>query len=243
MPIGALGLAAIAQGAGSLAQGIFGGVQAARANKAFSRLQANRPTYDIPKEYENVLRQYQLAYASDMPGYAQTLSNIGQASARARGAAERGAISSNAYGAQVGDIYQKELDAIQNLGIQQAQYKQSQLANIAQAEQTIGGQKLEQQNWNKFIPWQTEMNRFGEQKQAGIQNMFSGIQSGLGNLTDYMGTKYYTDAIKGLYPQNNNIDNRKPFSVLGNTYNPQENLIDTTKRMLQGIPINYPIQK
>lgn len=197
----ALGLGAILSGGASLLQGIIGGIQASGANKKLNQLQANRPQYQIPKEYEDILNQYKMSYASDMPGYAQTLSNIGQAGARARGAAERGAISSNAYGAQVSDLYQKELDALQGLRVQQEQYKTAQLGNIAQAQGALGAQKSEQWNINQFLPWQTEMNRYSEQKSTGMQNLFSGIQSGIGVVSDYLGTKYYTDAMKGLYPK------------------------------------------
>jgi len=186
-------------GAGAAAvKGIAGGIQASRGKKGFNKTMANRPDYEIPSEYQDILARYQQAGASNMPGYNQQLSQIGQAGARARGSAERGAISSTAYGSQVGSIYQKELDAIQNLGVQQEQYKTAMMDKVSGAEGQLGQQKSEQWNLNKFLPWQTEMNRYGEQKQAGLQNMFSGIQ-GIGNTAmDYMGTKYYQDALKGL---------------------------------------------
>jgi hypothetical protein len=65
-----------------------------------------QPQYEIPQEYENILARYKQAYAGNMPGYEQMLSQTEQSGARARGAAERGAISSAAYGSQVGDIQQ-----------------------------------------------------------------------------------------------------------------------------------------
>jgi hypothetical protein len=188
----------------------MGAIQAARGAKGFNRTMANRPTYEIPEEYKNILAQYQQAQAGNMPGYEQTLGQIGQLGARTRGAAERGAISSTAYGSQVGDIYQKELDALQNLGVQQAQYKSSMLDKVAGAQAGLGEQKTEQWNINKYVPWQTEMNRYGEMKQAGMQNLFGAIQSGVGNITDLAGTRYYTDVLKGLYPQGTNTTS--PFT-------------------------------
>jgi hypothetical protein len=122
-----------------------------------------------------------------------------QAGARARGAAERGAISSVSYGSQVGDIYQKELDAIQNLGMKQEEWKASQMQNVAGAQAAIGEQKAQQWNVNQYVPWQTEMNRLGEQRATGMQNLFQGIQSGLGGISDLAGTSYYTKILKGLY--------------------------------------------
>ena len=93
-------IGAIISGVSALAQSGFGAAQAASGNKQFKKLLANRPNYEIQQEYKDILARYQQAQAGDMPGYQQTLSNIGQAGARARGAAERGAISSASYGAR-----------------------------------------------------------------------------------------------------------------------------------------------
>ena len=197
--LGGLIAGGVLSGASSLLQGIIGGIQASRANKQFKKLNANRPQYEIPKEYENILGMYKTAMAGNAPGYSQSLANMEQAGARARGAAERGAISSVSYGSQVSDIYQKELDAIQNLGVQQEQWKASQMQNVAGAQGMLGEQKAQQWNVNQYVPWQTEMNRLGEQKATGMQNLFQGIQSGLGGISDLLGTKYYTSVLKGLY--------------------------------------------
>jgi len=192
---------ALISGGSALLQGIIGGIQASRANKQFKRLSANRPQYEIPKEYESILGMYKTAMAGNAPGYSQSLANMEQAGARARGAAERGAISSVSYGSQVSDIYQKELDAIQNLGVQQEQWKASQMQNVAGAQAAMGEQKAQQWNVNQYVPWQTEMNRLGEQRATGMQNLFQGIQSGLGSITDLLGTSYYTKSLQGLYGQ------------------------------------------
>lgn len=214
MPIGALAIGTIASMIPALAQGIFGAVQASRAGKQFNALNANRPKYDIPQEYTDILRKYQQAQAGNMPGYETMLGQMGQAGARARGGAERGAISSTAYGQQVGDIYQKELDAIQNLGVKQAEYKTNMLDRVTGAQATMGDQKTQQWNINQNVPWQTEMNRLGEQKNAGLQNLFGGLQSGMSGLTDLMGTKYASDAFKSLYPQGgaSTTGNKNPMS-------------------------------
>lgn len=232
---------ALLSGGSALLQGIFGAAQAARGNKGFNRAMANRPTYEIPDEYKNILAQYQQAQAGNMPGYEQTLSQIGQAGARARGAAERGAISSASYGAQVGNLYQKELDAIQNLGIKQEEYKTSMLDRVAQAQGQLGQQKEQQFNINQFVPWQTETNRYGEMKQQGIQNMFSGIQSGIGSLADLAGTKYYSDALAKLQ----NVGGTTGVGKTANMnayqgYNPQQNLFNTTSDLLKKTKINFP---
>jgi hypothetical protein len=237
---------ALISGGSALLQGIIGGIQASRANKQFKRLSANRPQYEIPKEYESILGMYKTAMAGNAPGYSQSLANMEQAGARARGAAERGAISSVSYGSQVSDIYQKELDAIQNLGVQQEQWKASQMQNVAGAQAAMGEQKAQQWNVNQYVPWQTEMNRLGEQRATGMQNLFQGIQSGLGGITDLIGTKYYTDAMKGLYQQPSGKPNgTQPVlnyqsPLLGSSVNPQQNMIGTLGNILKKTSIQYP---
>jgi hypothetical protein len=171
-----------------------------------------------------------------MPGYAQTLSNVGRAGARARGAAERGAISSNAYGAQIGDIYQKELDALQNLGIQQAQYKSAQLGNVAQAEGAMAGQKEQQWNINQYVPYQTELNRWGEQKRQSTENLFGAMQSGISGLTDLLGTSYYTKMLQGLQGTGSGATLGNQSKPLGGV-NAQNNLLGTIGGILKNIPI------
>ena len=200
MALGALGIGALISGGSALLQSIVGGVQAAKGAKGFKKTMASRPTLgaEYLKPYEDILAKYKQTYSGDMPGLGGRLDQITQTGARARGAAERGAISSSAYGAQVGDIYQKELDEIQKRYLENTEFKLSGVDKIAGATATLGEKQSEQWNINKFLPWQTEMNRFGEQKQAGIQNLFSGIQSGVSTAMDFMGTQYYKEALKGL---------------------------------------------
>jgi len=194
----ALGIGALVNAVPALFQGITGAIQASRGQKGFNRAMANRPDYQIPQEYQNILSQYKIAYGGDMPGYQRGLNQIGQIGARARGSAERGAISSNAFGASVSAQQQKELDAIMNLNTQNEQFKLQGVDKIAGAEQLMAGQKEQQFNINKFLPWQTEMNRYGEMQKGGMQNLFGALQSGASNMTDLIGTKYYRDALNGL---------------------------------------------
>jgi len=241
--IGALGIGSIVNAIPALFQGITGAIQASRGRKGFNRAMANRPDYQIPEEYKKILSQYQTAYGGDMPGYQRGLGQIEQVGARSRGAAERGAISSNTYGASVSAQQQKELDAIMNLNLQNEQFKLQGVDKIAGAEGAIAGQKEQQWNINKFLPWQTEMNRYSEMQKGGMQNLFGALQSGASNITDLIGTKYYTDALKGLQGGGSSgVIGGGGFqsAPLGDGYSPQNNLLDTTKKLLSGININHP---
>ena len=73
----------------------------------------------------------------------------------------------------------------------------------------MAGQKEQQWNLNKFLPWQTEMNRYGEMQKGGMENLFGALQSGAGNITDLVGTKYYTDALSGIDPSADRKEKRE----------------------------------
>jgi len=192
-------LGVIAGLAPSVLQGIFSGIGLGRTSAQFNRQKANRPGYEIPEELYQNLEAAKLLGAQKAPGYASQLSEIRQASAREYGRRERGAISSNAL--MAGDIYQKELDAIQGLARMNEEWAAKQAQNINLARGAIGEQKLQKQSWESLIPWQTEMNRLGEQKASYMQGLMGALQ-GLGqNVTDLYGTKSFTDFYKGLYPQ------------------------------------------
>ena len=236
-----LAIAALISAGTAAVKGIAGGIQASRGNRGFNKTMANRPDYEIPSEYQDILARYQQAGASNMPGYDQQLSQIGQAGARARGSAERGAISSTAYGSQVGSIYQKELDAIQNLGVQQEQYKTVMLDKGAGAEGVLASQKGDQWNQNENLKWQQKRNELTGISQAEQTNDANAWLAFQNSIADYAGTKYYTDALKGL--QNSGVagtvNNGFQSNPLGG-YNPQDNLNKTLKSQLGNIKINYP---
>jgi hypothetical protein len=220
---GATPWGAIAMGIGALPNiisSISQGIRARKIGKQLNTLSANRPKYEIPKEYQDILAKYQQAQSGNMPGYEQQLDQVGQLGARTRGAAERGAISSNAYGAQVGDIYQKELDALQNLGMKQAEYKSSMLDKVAGAQGMLGAQKAEQWNQNENIPWQTRMNELTGQYQAMSGNAANARETATSSLMNFAGTKYYSDMLKKLYPQGTNTITENPYGNIIDTNNP-----------------------
>lgn len=189
---------ALLSGGSALLQGIFGGVQAAKGNKGFNRAMANRPNFEIPSEYKDILAMYQQEQAKGLPNYLQMKADIAQVGARARGAAERGAISSASYGAQLAGLTQKEMDAIQGVNMAQADYKASFIDKKAGAMGALGQQQSAKNEWEKYIPNQTALNYYGEQKQAGIQNLFGALQGFTGNIADLAGTSYYKTALDKL---------------------------------------------
>jgi len=188
----------LASGAINGLSAIFQGIKASKDRKRFNQALTERPDYQIPEEYQKILSQYQTAYGGDMPGYQRGLNQIEQVGARGRGAAERGAISSNAYASSISSQQQKELDAIMNLNIQNEQFKLAGVDKIAGAEGMMAGQKEQQWNLNEFLPWQTKVSYLGESAKARTEGAYGALNAFGSNLSDLAGTKYLMDAYKGL---------------------------------------------
>jgi hypothetical protein len=198
-------LGAIAGGASTamnLGFGIYNSIKTAKLQKQWDRLNANRPTYEIPQSYKDALAIYQKqASQTQLPGQGLIEENIGQSSARARTAAERGAISSTSYGGQVSNIYDKELQAIQDLGIKSAEFQQQNQQNLATGMQMMGGQQEKAQDWNTLGKWSTQMNQLESKMGASsgaASNAWQGLSAGL---TNFAGTSYYNQMLKQMQNQ------------------------------------------
>ena len=190
MPAGGLATAALISAGISGAKAIFGGIQGLSANKKIKDLRKNRPTYTRPKEVDEMLDVYRRsANRSQLPGQDLMENKLGQATAR--GVRQVGKYASSSAGAlgAVTDIYGKEQDAIRDLGIQFAQYK-----DAAERQYAAGlGQSAQYSDrefeLNKMRPWGTRMNELQSNKQAGADNFWGGVSGLASTALDFAGTK------------------------------------------------------
>ena len=199
--LGGLLTGGLISGALGLGKAIIGGVQAAKGRKQLNRLLAQRPQYTIPEAYTKALGIYQNLAASEMPGQQYYEQRIGQTTARAMTAAERGAISSNVYQGAVESAQDKELQALQDLARMGAEYKVGAMQNLAGAQQMYGQQQEKQWEINQMQPWDIRANMAGEQRNVGMQNLYGGISDIASTVMNFAGTKYYTDMMNSIYSQ------------------------------------------
>jgi len=236
---------AIATGVSSLLNlglGIADRIKANKLQKQWNKLYSQRPEYEIPEAYTNALSLYkQRAAQSKMPGQDLIEENIQQSSARARTAAERGAISSASYGAQASDIYAKELEAIQDLGIQSAQFQWQNQGQLGEAMQMYGGQQEKAQDWNKLGKWTTGMNVLESQLGARTQNANNYLGNAAAGLMNFAGTSYYSDLLKQTQGGGTPVQgwSTNQSAPVGMPPNAQSQLLDTTRGMMQGISPYY----
>lgn len=223
---------ALISGALGLGKAITGGVQAAKGNKQLKNLLANRPTYTIPEAYGRALSVYSNLASSQMPGQQYYEDKIGESTARAVSAAEKGAISSNVFQGAVSNAQDKELQAIQGLAKMGAEYRTAQMQNYGQALNQYGGLQQEAFDYNVNQPWQIRANMASEKKNMGMQNLFGGLgEIGSAAIT-YAGTKYYGDALKAMQQQPMSTPGfSTPITQnpVGGAYNPTPNIAQTAQ--------------
>jgi hypothetical protein len=195
-PIGA----AIGGGLG-LIKGIFGAVQTAQGTRQLNSLLNNRPQYQISQGYQDAFKTYQSMANSQLPGYDIMKGQIDQSGARTQANLERGAMSSNQLMSGALSSQDKELDAIKNLGLMSAQYRQQQQQNLAGAQQMMGGQQDKAFDYNVNQPWEIRANMAAGKAGVGQQNLFSGLQDIGSSLQNFAGTNAYMKVFQGMQGQ------------------------------------------
>jgi hypothetical protein len=224
---------AIAGGGLGLLKGIFGAVQGAKGNSQLNSLLANRPQYNISQGYQDAFKTYQSMANSNLPGYDIMKGQIDQSGAQAQQNLERGAMSSNQLMSGVLSSQDKELKAIQNLGLMSAQWKAEQQKGLAGAQQMMGEQQDKAWQQNVLDPYNIKLNMAAGNKQAGVQNMFGGLQDAGSSLENYAGTAAFSKILQGMQQQPNPLPQQfsQPLND-PNPMNPQQDLNSTLSNML-----------
>jgi hypothetical protein len=126
------------------------------------------PQYEIPKEYDYILKMAKQQAGGEMPGYAQSKMDIGQAGAEANYALGQTAISSNVAQAGAQDVLAKQLQAYQNLNTMSAQWKDAQQEKLKGAYEMTAQQKVEQWIQNQLRPWEIKTNMYREDQLGAL---------------------------------------------------------------------------
>lgn len=215
-------VAAGVKGIGGLIQGIGG------ANKQ-KNLWNNRPQLGVTAgETANDNLYNSMANVTEMPGQSQFVNKLDQTYAEGVSNAQKTAVSS--LGATQGaiDLSGKKMDAIQNLAGQFAEFKNQRQSALSQWNNQKSQNEMQRFQVNQYDPWQMQYGQAVGQKQAGFNNMGSGVDTGLGIMGDMAGTNKLMEMLQGMqtnWGQQNFKSTQS--SPLGNTYNPQENLLKT----------------
>lgn len=222
MPLPLLAAApAILQGIGGLAQTIFGGSRAHKAERALENLQT--PTYEKSKAigdyYNQALQRYNVnPYQSSM--YQQQQRNIQRGTATGIGALQdrRSAVGG------IGKLIQAQNDASLNAGVAAERQQMQAFGQLGQAAGMQAGEDRQAFNINKLMPYQNKYNLLAQKAaggnqimNAGLSNVFGGLSSlGQMSFNDYLTNKYYggnQGASNDYYNQDRDIRSSSPYTV------------------------------
>ena len=196
--------AAIGGGVGLLQTGI-GAFSMFRGNRDYERLMRNYPLYKYqePASYGQAVNVSGQAYAAGSPTTALMEQRIGATTSRSARTAERYAGSSQELMGSVGEAYARELEGLNNLALQDLQYRENARGEYVQSLFTKGqaeqrGKEMEYESL--FNKWQIQANRAASRSDFGRQMMWQGIGSVAGAATGYFNTKYMMSELQKMFP-------------------------------------------
>jgi len=174
------------------------------------------PTYNRPEEYGDLMDLYrQQAGMSQLPGQQAYESRMGAGVAESVSDLQKSASSSATAQSSLVDIYGKKQDAIRDLAVQFAEYKTARQRDLAKGLEQGADYSDKEFEVNKWIPYQTRMNELTGQRQAGMNNLFGGIEGMASAGMNLLGTKAGLDALKGLNPAGGGFNPLDRLNSLG----------------------------
>jgi hypothetical protein len=178
--------AALIGGGFGLAQTIFGASRFNQGRREYENLLNNMPKYKIPEEYRANQNIAKSQAQSGMPGIDVAKNMIyGSTEAGLSRAEEASQSSIDLLGAST-DMYAKEMEALNNLAYQDAQFRAQGMDKLMQANMAMAGQKEKQWETNTWIPSQMRLNVAQGKMGFGQSLMQSGIGNTLGSITGYI---------------------------------------------------------
>lgn len=193
-------LVAAAIGAGiGLAKTAFGASRFNKGRKEYEAMLKNMPQYEIPDEYGANVDLAKSAYQSGMPGADIAKNMIYSSTASGLSRAEEASASSIDLLGATTDMYAKEMDALNNLAFQEAQYKAKGLESLMGANLQMGAEKSKAFEYNKWIPQQMRMNAASSKMGFGQSLMQAGINDMAGSITSYFTEKGKIEELSKIF--------------------------------------------
>jgi hypothetical protein len=169
----------ILAGGGALIKGIAGAVQQRKANK----IKENRPTYNIPDEILQNKAMYQnAANTTRVPGQSILENNLNASSAGSMNAAMQAGGSSQDILSAISGINQNQNSAINNLGVEGAQFQAMNKDKLAGANRELSEYKDQAFDYNQNQPYELRAARKRALQGAAYGNFDSALNdiTGLG---------------------------------------------------------------
>lgn len=169
---------------GNIASAIFKGVQARKQRKMAERLieENQRPFYQIPESARRALNISQGMSTQGLPAYDVAQMQIDQSTQSGTQAMQQAASSPAELLASLGGLYSQNMNAQQNLAVQNAQTRQQNMLNYQNALNQFASWEDKQFDVNQWQPYEQAAAAASALTQAADANRYAAVTEGVGAL-------------------------------------------------------------
>jgi DNA repair ATPase RecN len=213
-------------GSTGIAAMYYGHVHSKRDEKALAEMEKNRPVYTRPEEAKQLLELYKTqANNRELPGQSQYESNIQQASASGQSNIQNMTESPTSSIGAMQDLYKNEMNAYNNLAVQQQQYYQQNQDKLGQALSESAKYTDMEFEYNTNSPWQRKyQNKINELlTHRSMLQQGTATLANSGSNTNFGGSPATKSNANFNYGQMNNDYNSAVQSGQGYDYESQGN--------------------
>ena len=227
--------------AGASAQTGIGAYNMWKGQQEYSRLMRNAPqySYETPQAIKNAEDVAAAGYYAGSPYGQYEQSALSAASGATRQVEKYGSSSQDILGG-IQNIYSSELDQLNKIALNDLNARDMARNSYIQTLTTEGSMeaqgKQQEFEYNKWLPWQMQLNAAAEKAGMGRNMMYQGIGQGFGAVAEYANTQSLLRKLAEMFPTDTTgTDTTGASSSPGIQYNYQ----DFPK--LQTYNYNYPI--
>ena len=202
--------AGIGQSVMGNAELLYGYYASKRDKKDIANVEKSMPTYTRPDEVKQMLELAKNnAGSRQLPGQGQMEQNIQQSGqAGLRNIQNMSDNPTSSLGA-ANDLYRSEMNAYNNLAVQQQQYYQSNQDRLSQALAESAKYSDMEFEYNKNAPWQRNMQNHINQYVSDKQWMQTGMATWANGVATFGGGSGNAQAMKEPGGQSNNINTNR----------------------------------
>lgn len=186
-------------GIGALTKTGIGAYNLWKGNKDRRELERERPEFEVP---DSVGRMVGIAEKETQQGMAAKdiyEQDVMGATSRGIRYAESVAGSGVDLLSSVSNLYSQELESLNKISLQDLMFRESASQRLQRALEMQAGYEEKAFEYNKWLPWQTQMNRASERAGMGRSMLYEGVGDVFGVVGNSMLGKYQMSELQKLY--------------------------------------------
>jgi len=220
---------------------LYGYYSAKKNKKQLEEIEKNRPTYTRPEEAQQYLELYKsMAGNRELPGQGQYEQNIQQATTSGiRNIQEMTESPTSSLG-NITDMYRQEMNAYNNLAVQQQQYYEKNQQNLAGALGEMAKYRDMEFEYNVNSPWQRKYQNKINEYVSNRGLMQQGISTWANAAANYGGSQGTSQPMQEPTTQYSSSNYKDQMNQNINTSN--QNLYQQQLQELGGNKLGTPMQ-